>query len=103
MKTVIAWVLLALPVFGQSVQLAWDANPASDEVERYYVHQSAQVTGPWTIVTNSATNAVRVQLTNQGRYFWYVTASNFWGMSGPSNITNTPTVASSVNTLKLQR
>lgn len=96
-------VLLSSSSIAQSVLLQWDANPTSDEVQAYYVHQSSNVAGPYLIVTNSATNIARVQLTNQGRYFWYVTASNFWGVSGQSNTTNTPTVASNVTTLRLQR
>lgn len=99
----IAVCLLAISAFAEAVHLAWDANPPEDEVQAYYVHQSTNVAGPYLVVTNSATNAIRVWVPKADQYFWYVTASNFWSVSEPSNIANTPTVASNVTTLKIQR
>lgn len=85
------------------ITLLWDANPASDEVERYYVWQTTNVTVPFVQVTNVATNGVTFDRV-PGRYFFYVTASNFWGMGPQSNITNTPTVITNgINMLRLQR
>ena len=84
------------------ITLLWDANPPSDEVERYYVWQTTNVSVPFVQVTNVATNGIAFDRV-PGRYYFYVTASNWWGMSAPSNTTNTPTVASNVTTLKLQR
>lgn len=84
------------------ITLLWDANPESDNVQAYYVWQTTNVSVPFAQVTNAATNGITFDRV-PGRYFFYVTASNFWGMSAPSNITNTPTVASNVTTLKIQR
>lgn len=82
--------------------LFWNPNPDSDGVQAYKLYQATSVIGPWTHVASTANTSLVVNLA-PGQYFFFVTASNFWGESGPSNITNTPTVASNITTLRIQR
>lgn len=79
-----------------SVVVYWDPNPPEDEVTGYHVYQSTNVLGPFDVVaTTSGTNATVTNI-DQGQYYFYVTASNFWGESRPSETVNTPDLADGV-------
>lgn len=85
-----------------AITLQWDPNPASEEVQVYKVYQATNVAGPWTIV-GQTTNTTYTTPVPPGRYFWYVTASNFWSESLPSNTVNTPETATKVAPPKVTR
>lgn len=86
MKTILAIFALAFTALAVDVKLAWDANDPAEEVIAYRLYQATNITGLWVVVQVVTTNAATVSLPAPGRYFWYVTASNFWTESGPSNI-----------------
>jgi len=98
------WALSRLPPLpGVEVGLAWDANPTNEEVLSYQVYQASNVIGPWELVLTVTNTNATIRLPSPRRAFWYVTASNYWGESGPSNITNTPSQAGKVNGLGITR
>jgi len=75
------------------ITLAWNPQPDADA---YYVYASTNVAAPmpWAPITNTPA-LVAPSVTIQpvpSRMFYYVTASNFWGESGPSNTIGTPAV-----------
>ena len=77
-----------------TVTLEWTPqDPGWQTNESYNLRGSPDITVPltnWAIITNvSGTNAVTLpwQATN---FFFYVTASNYWGESSNSNIAWTP-------------
>jgi hypothetical protein len=86
-----------------TVTLSWTNAPADQEVTAYYVRQATNITGPWTVVVATTNTQRTITLPSQGRWFWFVTASNFWGESIPSNTNSTPIPAGKVQDVKLTR
>ena len=77
------------------VTLAWD-YPASELstnlcFKLYHSVNPAQPLAQWTPITNVAgTNlSVTIQV-DVGVHFFFLTASNWWGESDPSNVASTP-------------
>lgn len=93
------------PIYSQTskpIQLEWDdPNNADNNVLHHTLYEAKSSTGPWTAIAQiSVDNAAGRQVErglvlDTGRYWFYVTASNWAGESGPSNIitisTNRPT------------
>ena len=76
------------------VTLAWDYPSAEvTNIAAFKVYQSEDVSRPlreWPLLTN-VSGALQVSfLLEPGRHFFFVTASNFWGESDPSNVASTP-------------
>lgn len=98
-------VLASVPMVPTSVVLAWDQSTNQPDVFKLYC--SADMAVPLNLWTNVATVAgTNTCITNvmlPGKMFFYVTASNFWGESGPSNVTNTPVVPQSVTNLTIHK
>lgn len=103
MRLSILLIFLATAAFALDIGITWDNNDPSEQVERYYLYQAFSVTGPYQNMTNSATNMVRVIVPSNGMYFFFVTASNFWGESSPSNTNTTPKNTGKVNNPKISR
>jgi len=78
------------------ITFAWN-YPSNVQVDVFKIYSSTNVNLPltnWALIsTVPGTNATANFLIQPGIWFFYCTASNFWGESGPSNITNTPAVA----------
>lgn len=79
----------------QVVTLEWDypeAEVCSNMVFRVY--SSTRVDLPlreWPVLTNVPAPALSVSITMEPcQRFFYVTASNWWGESDPSNVASTP-------------
>ena len=80
----------------------WDTNVTSADLV-FKVYTSSDVASPltnWTVLTNvswpgcmtNGTNiVVNVPLT-PGQHYYFMTASNWWGESPPSNVTNAAVV-----------
>lgn len=89
MKLFISFVLSLLLVpslFGASVNLAWDANAASQNVTIYKVYRNGVFLANSTGITFTDPNA-----SNTAASTYHVTAVNVTGESGPSNtVTFTP-------------
>lgn len=101
------WPILFLMLMGvhsetmQPITFEWDY--ADDPPDAFYIHYSQDIGSPianWpvlmgvpgttTIGTNSWTTTNAVLPLLPGAYFFYATASNFWGESEPSNQISTP-------------
>lgn len=107
---VVSACLAALLAFGgvatgpTQVTLAW--NPQSG-VDTFYLYTSTNAALPlnqWTPLTNApgtATNLVVIM--TPGQQFFFLTASNLWGESGPSNTANTPPVPTGQTNLVIHR
>lgn len=103
MKWIISILMLWSSAFGLDIGLLWLNNPPEEQVQSYYIYQSTNVLGPYTVVTNSFTNSIRVIIPSAGQYFFFLTASNLWGESIPSDTNGTPKVGSKVLNLKAVR
>ena len=101
-----------IPTGPTSVTLVWDPELG---IDFFKVYGSTNLIAPlntWSLLTNipgsvmTATNSfpsTNAQVVIQpGVMFFYLTASNLWGETGPSNITNTPAVPVATN-LNLHR
>jgi hypothetical protein len=90
-----AFCLAFVPSGPTTITLAWNYQ---QDIDAFYVYQSTNVTAamPWQPCTNTAASSVTIQVM-PGRMFYYVTASNFWGESGPSNTIGTPAVPAATN------
>lgn len=89
--------LSAVQIFAQStfnLPLTWDLNPTTESVLKYSVYQANGPTGTFVKVLDVTTNHATIPNLTPGMYRFYVTASNVWGESGPSNIVQTPVNAS---------
>lgn len=80
----------SVPMVPTNITLSW--NPQAD-VDSFYLYGSTNLNAPmpWPAVTN--TPGTNSQITIQilpSQQFFYLTASNFWGESGPSNTVRTP-------------
>jgi len=95
----LAFGLTALSGGLANVVLYWDPSPDGTNVEAYYVFSADQATGPWTCIgSTNGWNSTNWELQIQPcEKFFYVLASNFWGVSLPSNVAHTPPPAT--NTL----
>lgn len=97
MKTLFAVVILMLLFVGLSVaadvKMSWDdPNATSVAVTKYTVYRATVQAGPFTkqadvLVPTKTWMAAGL---TPGTYYFYVTASNAWGESGPSNTLSTP-------------
>ena len=85
----------------QPITLAWDyptnaVNYTLDTNNTFFLFQSADLTVPltnWVSVTNVVGTNRQVTIIVQPRQlFFYVAASNFWGLSPPSNVALTPPI-----------
>lgn len=84
----------------QWITLMWDRSPGDDGTYVYRIYQTNAVDAakPWILVaTVTNTNAVPLQVNPAGAWFFYCTASNFWGESDPSNVASTPPLPSGGN------
>ncbi len=99
------FLLLACSLMAQTgtgtVTLAWDANPATDQVTKYTVYRAPAAAGPWTKVQDVTATTATVTGLSPGIYFFRVTASNVWAESGPSNVVSTPPPAGAPANLKV--
>ncbi len=93
--------LTAILLLLLAVSVIWDASVG--QVDSYYVHMATSLpTTNWTVYPTTGTS-LTLNMAPQQAYF-FVTASNFWGESGPSNTNATPAPLTNVVTgLKLNR
>ena len=99
----IVGVLLSLPVL--AITISWDPAPTNNLVTGYFVYSADAITGPWTCIgsaTNGPAPSFYVALQPCQKFF-YLTASNWWGESLPSNVFSTPPVAGLVTNTAIKR
>ena len=82
------FLLLACPLMAQTgiVTLAWDANPAADQVHEVHRLSCASRYRPLDQGAGCYRDNCCSDLIIRRNYFFRVTASNVWGESGPSNV-----------------
>jgi hypothetical protein len=93
----------AEPALTNTVTIAWDRNPASDyylAVDTngipvpllYRVRQSHSITNPlpWPVVAETTNTTAVISNLTLRTHFWYVTASNFFLESAPSQFLSLP-------------
>ncbi len=85
----------------EPVTLCWEYPAAEQTPDLHFrVYHSTNPDLPlykWTPLTNTAgTNCSITVPVERGRHFFYITASNWWGESDPSNIASTPAPPRSV-------
>ena len=104
--TTLCCILAYAAAIDGKVTLVWD-YPVSEMTTNltFKVYSSTNIIIPltnWVVLTNivGTTNSVKVQIT-PGACFFYVTASNFWGESNPSNVASTPVLPRSPQNLKI--
>lgn len=94
--------IAASPNSPTSIWFVWNPQP---DIDVFKLYTCSDITVPvsfWTNTVTVTTNFIAISVT-PSRMFYYVTASNFWGESGPSNITNTPMVMTNIGGLKINR
>jgi hypothetical protein len=100
------FLVLSLNAQPPTGQVLLSFNYPSNELVNglsFNFYHSTSLTG-WTLLTNfPATNTTYAITINPGQHFFFVTASNFWGESIPSNITNTPILATVVTNISITR
>lgn len=87
------------------VTVMWDYPEAELPGVTFRIYHSTNLSQPlpWNFfLAVEATNRAHLVLT-PGVNFAYVTASNFWGESAPSNVAGTPTLPQYINTLQIRR
>ena len=99
--TVFTLVACSLMAQTGTVTLAWDPNPASDQVTKYIVYRASAAAGPWEKIQDVTAPTATVTGLTPAVYFFRVTASNAWGESGPSNVVSTPPPAGAPTNLKV--
>jgi hypothetical protein len=111
MKYPIAFAIAFLEFIGiaagpVTVQVYWNP-PASGSPDLYKLYATNDAAAPlntWPLLTAIPGNVTNASLSLvPGQVFFYLTASNFWGESGPSNITNTPAVLTNASRLQITR
>ena len=104
MRIFLILFLLSFSLRADTITLAWNypTNELSTNLT-FNLYHSLTITNPlpWTVMTNIVgTNLVCSLNIIPGEHYFYVTASNFWGESVPSNILGLPPVAKSNLVLK---
>lgn len=94
--TLVILFSLALVALAADITLQWDANDPVEEVAGYRVYQSTNVAGTYLPIGSTNGTSFTVRGLTPGVYFFYVTASNLWGESLPSNTVKTPPPAGAV-------
>jgi len=100
LKHIAPLLLLALPLnagigTNETVTLTWD-YPAADLSPdlTFRIRHSTEADLPfakWSVLTNVAGTNLSVTLNLEpGQHYFYLTATNWWGESDPSNIASTP-------------
>jgi len=114
LKTVLAAALtiLALPLLAadsmtnRTVSLTWDPLPADQDIQGFVIYHGPDEAGPFTTVMSvagTATNANHTGL-DAGIHWWYVAATNFWGVEGPpSGKVSTPAAPTKVGMPSIAR
>lgn len=101
--TLLLLLFLSLPLMAQSatITLAWDPNDPKDQVAKYTLYRASSANGPWAKVQDVTGTTTTLSGLVSGIYYFYVTASNNWGESAPSNIVNTPPPAGAPSNLRV--
>lgn len=93
------------PPLKNSVSLSWDydTNNAPDVFKLYTSTDITTPTTNWTLVATVSGNIHNATISNipAQQAFYYVTASNWWGESNPSNIAGTPQIPGAVSNLQM--
>jgi len=90
-----------------TITLSWDYGTNSPP-DVYKLYASTSLTAPttgWTLIATVPGSIQEVTLSNvvaQQRWF-YVTASNWWGESPPSNTTGTPQPPGQVTNMRISQ
>ena len=95
-------IILALLSVAATVRFTWDPNNESDQVQLYYISSAPSVFGPWAIIGSTAGTNFTHEM-NAAHAFFHVKASNFWGLSEPSNVITTPPPAKMPGGMKIER
>ena len=93
---------IAAGIAAETVRFAWDANAPEEQVTGYFLYSAPNVTGPFTVLGAVGTNTSLSVTMNPARAFFYVTASNLWGESLPSNVLTTPAPARASTSLVIR-
>lgn len=84
----LCFLFTTLAATAREVVIAWDANPASDQVIEYRIYE---MTGPgWAQIGETSDTRFSVGDREPGLYEFAVTAVNFWGESLFSESVTTP-------------
>jgi hypothetical protein len=93
----------SLTILGADVTLVWnDPNPADADVAGYRVYQQTNAALPFIYVGSTNVTNFVVKGLAPGKYYWYVTCSNFWGESLQSNQAHTPAAVVGVTNLTVR-
>lgn len=92
-------ILTLATLAARALSLAWE-YPAADEVT-FTVYRSGDLV-TWQPLTNTGKTNIALAVV-PGKAFYYVTASNFWGESDPSNTVGTPAIAQHPSGLTITR
>jgi hypothetical protein len=102
MKRLLLFLALSVTLIAVDVPLSWNSNPADQEVLAYRVYQATNVVGPFVCIGSTNSTSFVIKGLTPGQYFWYVTASNYWGEGLQSDTVHTPTVATKVMSLGIK-
>ncbi len=99
----LALLLSALTLSAATVlTFVWDPNDPTEEVTGYFLYSSTNVTGPYSVLSATGTNVSCMVTMAPARAFFFVTASNMWGESMPSDTVHVAKPVTSVTNLKLR-
>jgi hypothetical protein len=105
MRKLAALLLTTLAASAFTLTFVWSPNAPEEEITSYQLYSATNVTGPYTLraaTTNGAqTNLVLTNIV-ASRSFYYLTASNLWCESLPSNTVTTPAPAKSSTSLVIR-
>lgn len=85
--------LALVPLIPTTITFSWTSQPGVDSFNLYTSDTLQLPLTNWLLLTNIlGTNSSFSVLVTPGPQFYYLTASNFWGESGPSVVVSTPPV-----------
>lgn len=85
------------------VHLAWNAQPDVDAFKVYGTNDISAPLSSWPLLATVPGSVPEAFLPlAPGKMFFYVTASNYWGESLPSNVTNTPSALTNVGGVNIK-
>ncbi len=94
---------LVLTIHAADIQFGWLASATVDPTISYNLYWSTNMTAPFVLYGNTTNLTITVTNLTPAVYRFYVTATNIWGESVPSNMVQTPPGRPSAVTITIKK
>jgi len=98
---ILASLTACASLIASNVTLTWDFNAPEENITSYKLYEIIDGTNVIKYVIPGTNNIITLTDVTPGKHEYFVTASNMWGESDPSNTVTTPAPATSPKAVKI--